>query len=151
MVIFVHIKEDVPLEPPRFNNQDPSKSDPRLKKPSFQQSTGVRTHAKHFSEAASRIEILPESRFTIICLQTNIYIYKSNTQELYDIVPCTFSCISSAIYKNHEQRLVLAYLSREDPGEKLLVHDYAINPQTGTDTLYQIVKPFSSGYKIGGI
>ena len=33
--------------------------------------------------------------------------------------------------------MVLAYLSRDDdPGETLLVHDYSIDPKTGTDKLY---------------
>ena len=59
--------------------------------------------------------------------------------------------ISSAIYKSFEDKLVLAYLSKEDPSETVLVHEYSINSTTQMDTVYTITKPFSSGYKVGGV
>ena len=46
---------------------------------------------------------------------------------------------------------MLAYLSAEDPGETLEIHDYTVCPRSITDTIYTIAKPFSSGYKIGGV
>jgi len=70
---------------------------------------------------------------------------------LYDIVPCSNSPLSSAIFKSYDQKLVLAYLSRSDPGETIEVHDYAPNVWTGKETLFTIAKPFSSGYKVGGL
>ena len=99
----------------------------------------------------SRIEILPEARYTLICLQSAIYIYSKNSSELYDIVHCFEPSISSAIYRTYEQRIVIAYLSAEDPGETIEVHDYTLCPRSGTDTVYTIAKPFSTGYKIGAI
>ena len=99
----------------------------------------------------SQIEILPGARFTLICLKTSIYIYRKNSRDLFDIIPCSSPIISSSIYKSFEDKLVLAYLSRDDPGETVIVHDFSINASTQMDTIYTIAKPFSAGYKVGGI
>ena len=47
--------------------------------------------------------------------------------------------------------MVLAYLSKEDDGETIHVHDYARSATSGMDTVYTISKPFSAGYKVGGL
>lgn len=112
---------------------------------------GIRTHVKHFLEEVCSIEILPGARYTLICLETAIYIYSKNSRDLYDIVPCSSPLISSAIYKRFEQKLVIAYLSKDDPEETVMVHDYSVNPTTSKETVFSIAKPFSAGYKIGGI
>ena len=106
---------------------------------------------KHFNEDVSHIEILPAARFTLICLVNSIYIYTKNGRDLYDIVPCSQSTINSAILRSLEEKLVISYLAKEDPGETVYVHDYCISPHTGMDTIYTIAKPFSSGYKVGGM
>jgi len=111
----------------------------------------VRKQVKHFAEEVSRIEILPEARYTLICLQSAIYIYSKNSTYLYDIVSCSQASISSAIYRSYEQRVVLAYLSASDSGESLQVHDYSVSKRTGMDTVYTVNKPFSAGYKVGGV
>ena len=49
---------------------------------------------------------------------------------LFDIVPCSSPMISSAVYKSFEDKLVLAYLSKDDPNETVLVHDYSVNSIT---------------------
>lgn len=66
-------------------------------------------------------------------------------------MPCSSPVISSAIYKSFEDKLVLAYLSRDDPNETVLVHDYSVNAATQMETVFTIDKPFSSGYKVGGL
>ena len=78
----------------------------------------------------SQIEILPEARFTVICLKTAIYIYSKNSRDLFDIVPCSSPVISSAIYRRFADSLVLAYLSLDDPAETVHVHDYSFNATT---------------------
>ena len=94
---------------------------------------------------------MPEARYTLVCLETSIYIHSKNTSDLYDIVKCNFPSVSSAIYRHFEDRLVLAYLSLSDERETIEVHDYSVCPRTGMDTVYTITKPFGAGYKIGGM
>jgi len=94
---------------------------------------------------------LPGARYTVIGLKSAIYIYSKNSRDLYDIIPCSNPIISSAIYKSFEDKIVLAYLSKDDPGETILVHDYSVSSKNGMDTIYTIAKPFSAGYKIGGV
>lgn len=95
--------------------------------------------------------ILPGARYTLISLKSAIYVYRTNSRDLHDIVPCSTPAISSAILKTLQEKLVLAYLSKEDPDETVYVHDYSRSSATGTDTLFTIPKPFSSGYKVGGL
>ena len=59
--------------------------------------------------------------------------------------------ISSAVYRKFEKRIVLAYLNVKEPGEIVEVHDYTVCASAGTDTIYRIAKPFSTGYLVGGI
>ena len=56
---------------------------------------------KHFTEDIDRVEILEEARYTLICLQSTIYVYSSNSMELYDIVSCSFPTISSAVFRSY--------------------------------------------------
>ena len=144
MVIQVHV-QDSPEGKPKATQTA------KRRKAVKPQQIGERTLVRHFSEEVNRIEILPEARFTLICLKTAIYVYSTNSRDLYDIVPCSYSSISSAIYRSYEKKLVLSYVSKNDPGETVEVHDYTINPRSGMDTVFTIAKPFSSGYKIGGI
>lgn len=144
MVISVHIQDEKPKTEKNQKNQK------RPKKHILGQ-LGQRTQVKHFSEEVTQIEILPGARYTVICLKTKIYIYTKNSSALYDIIDCSNPAISSAIYKSYEDKLVLAYLSKDDPLETLQVHDYCVSSTNGMDTIYTIAKPFSSGYKIGGV
>ena len=47
--------------------------------------------------------------------------------------------------------MVLAFLTEDDPGETVLVHDYSLSRSTGTDFAFRIPKPFNAGYKVGGL
>jgi len=68
MMIYVHIQDTMP-------RQQTSKRHRQTVKPQV----GKRTHVKHFLEEVSRIEILPDARFTLVCLKTAIYIYTKNS------------------------------------------------------------------------
>ena len=106
---------------------------------------------KHFKEEVEKIKILIEARYTLICLQSAIFIYSMNMKELFDIVSCCKPHISSAISRTHNQKLVLAYLKEATNQETIEVHDYSICARTGMDTIFTINKPFGSGYKIGAV
>ena len=157
-VIYVHVHDEHQYGTGAFDSQASLVSSSiaatkrnALAKASHANQTGERTMVKHFTEDVSRIEILPEARYTLICLQTAIYVYSRNSTYLYDIVACSEASISSAIYRFYEQKLVLAYLSQADSSETVEVHDYSVSKRTGMDTVYTMAKPFSAGYKVGGV
>lgn len=139
-LIFVHVQDDTEKAASngrvayRSTRGAPGRQSSQTGKMHFKrkvfQHLGQRTHVKHFKEEVSKVEILPGARYTVICLQTSIYIYKKNSRVLFDIVPCSSPVISSAIYKSFEDKLVLAYLSKDDPNETVLVHDYSVNSTT---------------------
>ena len=85
---------------------------------------GRKTNVRHFSEVVNSIEILPGAKYTVFCLESSIYVYSKNSKDLYDIVACVSSTISSAVIKQLDDKVLLAYLDPEGEGEKISIRDY---------------------------
>ena len=108
---------------------------------------GRQTNVRHFSEEVNIIEILPGAKYTLFCLETKIYVYSLNSKDLYDIVTCVSPTIYSAVIKQLDDKVMLAYLNPEGEGEKVNIRDYG----GSRECTYQISQPFGWGYKVGGL
>ena len=89
-----------------------------------EQMYGRQTNVRHFSEEINGIEILPGAKYTVFCLETKIYVYSKNSKDLYDIITCVTPTISSAIIKQLDDKVMLAYLDPEADGERVSIRDY---------------------------
>ena len=108
---------------------------------------GKRTNVRHFSEEIKSIEILPGAKYTIFCLETKVYVYSNNSKDLYDIIACVNPTVYSAIIKQLDDKLMLAYLDSTGDAEVVKIRDYG-----GTaECTYVIKQPFGWGYKVGGL
>jgi hypothetical protein len=59
-----------------------------------------KAHTLYFSEEISEIETLKDSKYTVFCLQTKIYVFSQNGRQLFDIITCCNPTIYSAICKS---------------------------------------------------
>ena len=115
--------------------------------------TYKKAHVQYFSEEISEIETLKDSRYTVFCLQTKIYVYSHNGRCLFDIITCCNPAIYAAISKSLSFDAVIASLyssSTSDYKEdSVQVRDYSSSAPFASD--FRIVKPFGSGYEIGAL
>ena len=89
-----------------------------------EQMYGRRSNVRHFSEEINGVEILPGAKYTVFCLETKIYVYSKNSRDIYDIISCVSPTISSAVIKQLDDKVMVAYLDPEADGEKVSIRDY---------------------------
>lgn len=115
------------------------------------------SYQKHFSEEISDIETLKDSKYTVFCLQTKIYLFSLNGRELFDIIPCCNPQVYSAICKTLTHHAVVASLFSSGANSSIAdykedsvqIKDYSSATKREEDL--KITKPFGNGYEIGGL
>ena len=90
-------------------------------------------------------------------MQTKICIYSTNGREPYDIIQCCNPSVYSAISKTLSNKAVIACLNTSASSlpfadykeDSIIIKDYSSSTQREEDL--RIIKPFGSGYEIGGL
>lgn len=114
-----------------------------------------KSHTLYFSEEISEIETIKDSKYTVFCLQTKIYVYEENGHKLFDIVACCNPTIYSAICKSLSGKAVIASLCSSGSSvsdykeDSVQIKDYSSSGAFASDS--KIIKPFGNGYEIGGL
>ena len=80
---------------------------------------------RHFTEEINSIEILPSARYTLFCLETKIYVYSTNSKDLFDIISCINPTVYSAITKQLDERAMISYLEPSGDSEIVNIRDYS--------------------------
>ncbi len=114
-----------------------------------------KSHTLYFSEEISEIETLKNSKYTVFCLQTKLYIFSQNGRQLFDIITCCNPTVYSAVCKSLTGQAVIASLFSSGASvsdykeDSVQIKDYSNSGASAPDS--KIVKPFGNGYEIGGL
>ena len=117
--------------------------------------TFKKSHTLYFSEEISEIETLKDSKYTVFCLQTKIYVYSQNGRQLFDIITCCNPTIYTEICKSLTGKAVIASLFSSGASvsdykeDSVQIKDYSSSGAFAADS--KIIKPFGNGYEIGGL